>query len=303
MEFGKVAQTQLSSIDFRIPEDDPRNLTTLSGQLAANIRIGIGATAWGVKEWVGKIYPRGTDSADYLKEYALQFSSIELNTTHYRIPDMDTISRWKEQTPEGFRFCPKFPQEISHHFPMLAREPQIREFVRNVMRLESRLGLSFLQLPPHFEPEHLPDLDRLLRFLPRQFPLAVEVRHPAFFKQHRLSDQYFELLRSRGASAVITDVAGRRDVLHTSLPAPRVMLRLVLNDLDETDEKRIEDWAERISVWRNEGLEQIELFIHHPKDIHVPESAARMIELLNKKTGLGLPRWKPQNQGEQLGFF
>ena len=303
MEFGKVPQSELSRIDFRIPADDPRNKASLAGKPASEMRIGIGAPAWGAKEWVGKIYPRGTAPGEFLREYAQQFSSIELNTTHYRIPDIETVDRWKKQTPEGFRFCPKFPQEISHHFPMMSKEPQVREFVRNVMRLESRLGLSFLQMPPHFEPENLPDLDRLLRFLPKRFPLAVEVRHPAFFQANALTEKYFETLRLRGAAAVITDVAGRRDVLHASLPVPRVMLRLILNDLDATDEKRIEDWSERISQWKREGLEQIELFIHHPSDVNVPDSIARMIDLLNNKNGLELPKWKPRNEGEQLGWF
>ena len=303
MEFGKVTQSELSRIDFRIPEDDPRNQGSLPGGPTSEMRIGIGAPAWGAKEWVGKIYPRGTSPGEFLKEYAQQFTSIELNTTHYRIPDVATVERWKAQAAEGFRFCPKFPQEISHHFPMMSKEPQIREFVRNVMRLESRLGLSFLQMPPHFEPENLPDLDRLLKFLPKHFPVAIEVRHPAFFQKNQLTEKYFEMLRNRGAAAVITDVAGRRDVLHTSLPVPRVMLRLVLNDLDATDEKRIEDWSERISQWKREGLEQIELFIHHPSDVNVPDSISKMIDLLNHKNGLELPKWKPRNEGEQLGWF
>ncbi|PIY12503.1 MAG: hypothetical protein COZ18_01865 [Flexibacter sp. CG_4_10_14_3_um_filter_32_15] len=40
--------------------------------------------------------------------YSRQFDSIELNVTHYQIPPEERILKWKEMTPKGFLFCPKF---------------------------------------------------------------------------------------------------------------------------------------------------------------------------------------------------
>ncbi|RZA02049.1 MAG: DUF72 domain-containing protein [Moraxellaceae bacterium] len=115
MEFGKVPASELSRLQFQLPADDPRTELALKMKpRKGSARIGVGAPVWGVKGWEGKVYPLGTDTKDFLHHYSRQFNSIELNTTHYRIPDLETIRRWRAATPEGFRFCPKFPQSISH---------------------------------------------------------------------------------------------------------------------------------------------------------------------------------------------
>lgn len=249
------------------------------------------------------MYPQGTDPKDFLYHYSRQFTSIELNTTHYRIPDKETIAKWRETTPEGFKFCPKWPQEISHHSPLSSRAVLIREFVTNVMELSDRLGLTFLQLPPHFTPNDGRDLALFLKELPREFPLAIEFRHPAFFQEHRLRDPIYNLLAAAGATVVITDVAGRRDVLHTSLPTTKVLVRFIGNDLHATDDTRILEWAARLKSWLALGLTEVEFFIHQPGDLSAPELIARLIDRLNEACGLSLPKWKKQDQGEQLGFF
>ena len=117
MEFGKLPD--ISQVDFRLPADPPGNAEILrnfpvrnphfvipvgnlipnpqspirnpkvSGQVPQSLYVG--ATGWSVKEWVGKIYPKGTKTTEYLRHYSRQFNTIELNTTHYRIPDSFTV--------------------------------------------------------------------------------------------------------------------------------------------------------------------------------------------------------------------
>ena len=302
MEFGKVLPSELAHIEFKLPQDDPRTIQALKRGHGLK-RFGVGAPVWGAKTWLGKVYPNGTGPKDFLSHYARQFNSIELNTTHYRIPDRETIERWQATTPEGLLFCPKFPQEISHHFPLSGRESLVKEFVGAVMGLGNRLGMSFLQLPPTFAPEDLGDLARFLKQLPAGFSIAVEVRHPAFFREHRLRDEYYDLMQTAGAHVVITDVAGRRDVLHLSLPTPRLMVRLIGNDLHPTDDVRISDWIARLQSWLKLGLEEVEFFIHQPGDTTAPDLIAKFIDQLNPACGLSLKNWEPMNQGEQLGFF
>ncbi|RYZ68480.1 MAG: DUF72 domain-containing protein, partial [Proteobacteria bacterium] len=119
MDFGKVDIKDLGTIDFRLPEDDPRTWLALTGSThPSRPRIGIGAPVWSVKDWVGYVYPAGTPNKDFLTEYAKQFNSIELNSTHYGTPDSETIKRWRDSTPDGFKFNVKFLQEISHRFPL-----------------------------------------------------------------------------------------------------------------------------------------------------------------------------------------
>ena len=303
MEFGKVDSQQLARIDFRLPAEDPRTRQELSGTRAPQLRIGIGCPVWGVKDWLGKVYPLDAGPSEFLYHYSRQFSTIELNTTHYRLPDGPTISRWRSETPEGFLFCPKFLQEISHRHPLGANEALLKSFVGNLMGLEDRLGISFLQLPPTFSPHDLGELASFLAKLPREFPIAVEVRHPEFFEAGRLSPALYDLLAAHGAHALITDVAGRRDVLHASLTSKRALARFIGNDLHPSDFKRIDAWIERIGFWVMNGLEQIEFFVHEPEDRNAPDLVTYLVQGLNAKLGLDLKSWRPMNRGEQLGLF
>lgn len=309
MEFGKVDVLGLSQLDLSLPPDDPRTWVALKkardgrpSQFAP--RVGVGATVWGVKGWCGKVYPSGTAARDFLFHYSRQFNSIELNTTHYHIPDEQTVLRWRDTTPSGFKFNVKFLQDVSHRRPLSAHEPMVRSFVARMLNLEDRLGLSFLQLPPTFSPAELPDLKAFIAQLPAGFPLAVEVRHPDFFQDHRLSPRLFDLLSETEKFVVITDVAGRRDVLHTSLPGSRVMVRFIGNDLHPTDDTRIADWVARLHTWINLGLEQVEFFVHEPEDRATPEVIANFIDRMNEECGLSIPKWKPfENSEPQLSLL
>jgi len=115
MKFGKASD--LSNIDFSLPIDPSTNKIRLDryglGTGEGRPQIYIGATGWSMKDWVGTWYPRKTKSADYLKHYGRQFNTIELNTTHYRVPTIEMVQKWYDSVPEDFRFCPKVPQTTS----------------------------------------------------------------------------------------------------------------------------------------------------------------------------------------------
>jgi uncharacterized protein YecE (DUF72 family) len=67
----------------------------------------VGTSGWSYPSWKPGFYPAGTDSKEFLRFYAGRFSTVELNTTGYRIPAEEQFVRWAEQTPPGFRFAPK----------------------------------------------------------------------------------------------------------------------------------------------------------------------------------------------------
>ena len=311
MEFGKVGSDILPKIDFRLPEEDVRSWLQLSRRTSnlnsesEHFSFHLGCPAWGAKAWIGKVYPKGTPAADFLHHYSRQFSTIELNTTHYRIPDTATIEKWREATHDGFRFCPKFPQTISHGNGLSLTHAVTNEFVTQIMKLETRLGMSFLQLPPHFAPRDLPELKKFLSFLPADFQLAVEVRHPAFFIDHQLIPPLFDLLNSTETSAVILDVAGRRDVLHLSLPTNRCLIRFIGNDLHPTDALRMQDWSNRVISWQKLGLREMYFFMHQPDDVLAPEAVRQVADIFNREFDLLSPQalqapiqsWNPLEPG------
>ncbi|MBL7803644.1 MAG: DUF72 domain-containing protein [Saprospiraceae bacterium] len=273
MEFGKLPS--LDGVDFTLPPDPPENELVLNGRTPATPpRIYLGATGYNMKPWVGHWYPAGAKERDFVRFYGQQFNTIEHNTTHYRIPDTATVGRWREEVPADFRYCPKVPQSLSHARDLGVHSPELPLFCDMIAGLEDRLGCCFLQVSPYFSPQNLPVLERFLDKWPREIPLAVEVRHEDFFRPTAAAGRYFALLSAAGAAAVITDVAGRRDVCHMHLTNALTMVRFVGNGLHPSDYARIDEWAQRLSAWFEKGLQAAYFFTHEPDNLLAPELAA-----------------------------
>lgn len=283
MDFGKLPS--VDRVSFALAPDPPQNaevLGALSPRSGARV-VYLGATGYNMKPWVGRWYPAGAKDKEFLGHYGRQFNTIEHNTTHYRIPDLATVARWRDEVPADFRYCPKIPQTISHARDLGLHGREIQVFCDAIRDLDDRLGCCFLQLPPHFGPQYLPVLARFLEVFPKDVPLAVEVRHPAFFSDAIGGEDFFQLLQAHGVSTVITDVAGRRDVCHQRLTTPRALVRFVGNGLHPTDYTRVADWAERLAQWFALGLREAYFFCHEPDNLLTPDLAAHAYSVFSKK--------------------
>ncbi|RMF24464.1 MAG: DUF72 domain-containing protein [Bacteroidetes bacterium] len=302
MEFGKVKS--LEGLNLDLPPDPPFNAAlTTSQEESEPLHLYLGATGWVMREWVGRVYPPGTRSQDFLLQYGRLFNTIELNSTHYAIPKPETIHRWVEQTPSDFRFCPKVLQRLSHRSDLGCSSPQREAFLEALALFGDRLGCCFLQLPERFGPGRLPVLRRFLERWPEAFPLAVEFRHPGWFTAPHF-ETLAQTLHQARVGWVITDVAGRRDVCHMGLSAPFSLVRFVGNGLHPTDFQRADQWVERIRHWQSLGLKSLYFFAHQPDNLHAPQ----MIEYLGHALS-GTPNLHfraptlPPEQSRQLELF
>ncbi|MEL6653796.1 MAG: DUF72 domain-containing protein [Bacteroidota bacterium] len=305
MKFGKLTDPDaIAQVDFSIPPDDDHLLEVLGGQASPNFRAYVGCPMWGNKGWLGKLYPKGTPQNQYLEHYSRSFNTIELNTTHYRVPRPEIIERWRDMTPIDFRFSPKIPQGISHYRKFLNAEEETKRFVDSISLFEERLGCSFVQLHPSFGPELMGNLERFLIAFPAGIPLAIEFRHADFFVDQQLIPEARAILEAHGAAPVITDVAGRRDVCQVSLTNKVAMIRFVGNALHATDYSRTDAWIERIAHWVSLGLEELYFFVHEPDDTYAPEMGEYVIKKLNERFGLDLAIPGIHNLGnQQMSLF
>ncbi len=278
MEFGKLPD--ISNVDFYLPPDSPFNSPRQNQELACYV----GATGWSMKQWIGSFYPKGAKPGDFLHHYTRQFNTIELNTTHYRIPDPVTVEKWRETAAADFRFCPKIPQTISHSKDLDASGDLLSLFCKNIAGLGEKLGCCFIQLPPYFDVSKSSLLEDFLQRFPAEIPLAIELRHESWFAD--LHPSWPELLAKYNRAAVITDVAGRRDVLHMTLTSPVTVIRFVGNNLHPTDYQRAADWAQRLHQWQAQGLEKAYIFTHEPNNVLAPELAAHFTTILSQTLGI-----------------
>jgi uncharacterized protein YecE (DUF72 family) len=264
MEFGKVHTLgELNQIRFELPAKDSRE-TRLYTHSPEKIPLYLGCPSWNQPSFLGRLYPKGCSPQEYLFYYAQQLNTLELNTTFYRIPEPRTVTQWRNSTPQGFKFCPKVFQGISR-FENLHEIPQLTAaYFEAISHFEDRLGPCFMQLPPQFSPGYFPILKRFLRLIPSHIQLSVEFRHPLWFKEQHLIGEAYDLLAERGVSTVITDTAGKREVLHSSLTTRSAVIRFVGNELHPSDFSRMEAWAQRLSEWSDLHLGPFFFMIHQP---------------------------------------
>ncbi|WP_143306106.1 DUF72 domain-containing protein [Chitinophaga vietnamensis] len=293
MDFGRVPSSQLAEIDFKLAAEPQFNKQVLKGKRAKKPLLYSGCAKWGRKEWIGKIYPKGTRETQFLQEYVKHFNSIELNATHYQIYGPDTIRRWAEKAKGlDFRFCPKVPQSISHYSTLINAGERTTEFLEGVLAFGKHLGPIFLQLSDKFSPSRRNNLYQYIASLPKDLQFFVEVRHPQWFEDEAIRLEFFDQLQKNNIGAVITDAAGRRDCAHMHLTVPKAFIRFVGNSLHPTDYTRIDDWANRIKYWLDKGLQELYFFMHMHDEALSPDLAAYVADKLEEVCGVAVK--KPQ---------
>lgn len=312
MDFGFLPPPRLNQVDFSLPPEPEGNRAALANGGSAKLdavagaengqtQVFIGCPTWARKEWIGKIYPQGTRDGNFLDHYIRQFDAIELNATHYKIYGPDEIRRWADKAQgRRFRFCPKFPQSISHQSSLTGVEALTAAFLESVSAFGDHLGPIFLQLSDQFAPAQGRGLFDFLRLLPAGFVYFLEVRHPDWFLQPRYREVFFDRLRELRIGAVITDTAGRRECAHMELTTSRAFVRFVAYNLHPTDYTRIDAWVNRIRRWADRGLEEVYFFTHMRDEVDCPEL---VLYLAEKLTAAGLPVHKPEMITVQRRLF
>ena len=288
MDFGRIPEQELSKVDLSLPKEPEWNKQFLKKKTKA--RVYVGCAKWGRKEWIGKIYPKGTKEAQFLDEYVKHYNAIELNATHYKLYDGAAIKKWADKTKgEDFLFCPKVYQGISHFGSLGDKQFLTDSFLEGVVAFGKHLGPVFLQVSDKFGPKRKEELFQYLESLPKDVSFFLEVRHPDCF----LSPPFEELLstlKKNNTGIVITDTAGRRDCCHMHLSGSRTFIRYVGNSLHPTDYSRIDEWVERIRYWLDNGLTKLYFFMHMHDEAFSPELTVYLVDKLNTSCNLDLKK-------------
>ncbi len=292
MEFGRVPEKELDSIDFSLPKEPPGNKLVLKPS-KKKPHVWLGCAKWGRKEWIGKIYPKGTKDAQFLDHYVQHYNSIELNATHYKVYKPEEIAKWAAKAAgKEFKFCPKVTNSISHYSGFNNVDFLTTAFLEGVMAFGDNLGPIFLQVSEKYSPKQRAKLFDYLKTLPTDLQFFLEVRHPDWFSDKDIRKELFDTLRELNIGAVITDTAGRRDCAHMELTVPKAFIRYVGNSLHATDYTRTDAWVKRMKNWLDHGLQELYFFMHMHDEAFSPELTVYLVDKMNAECGLKLQKPK-----------
>jgi uncharacterized protein YecE (DUF72 family) len=95
--------------------------------MAAPVRIG--TCSWADEALTKHWYPKGVSSAEErLRYYAEHFSTVEVDSTYYRLPDETMVANWAGRTPEDFVMHVKaFGVMTRHPVKLEQLPPDLRE--------------------------------------------------------------------------------------------------------------------------------------------------------------------------------
>lgn len=294
MKFGKVDNP--NDIDFTLPSDHLSNPVSLKTNIPFQ-GLYMGSAKWN-RQYLKGLYPRGTK--DELSYYATQFNSIELNSTFYNNPQVQQIEKWRNKVSKEFRFFPKVHQYISHVKRLKDTQNSVEEFCQLAWSFEEKLGMPFLQMPENFAPKHIDNLIHFIEKWPAGLPLAFELRNEYWYTDQIVFDTVLDLFRENNITFVITDTPGRRDMLHMALTTNSTFIRFV-SSYHELDFQRIDDWSERLRIWKEQGLESINFFLHQDMENDFTFLATYLAKKLNQSLGtaISIPRLANLKQEDQ----
>jgi len=280
----------------------------------------LGCPSWSELAWREHLYPEDAKTTDFLRLYSQVFNAVEGNTTFYAQPAPATVARWATSLPEHFRFTAKFPREISHGGDLRALLPAAESFVQLLKPLGVRVAPFWLQLPATFGPQRLGELVAFIDAL--QQPIAVEVRHPAFFARGDEERMLNRLLMGREVERICLDPRALFSctlqtpaVLHAQAKKSRVpprptafsqspQVRFIGHPDVPANDTFLRPWLDKIAGWIEEGRTPY-IFLHTSDNHRAPILARRFHEqLMQRLPGLpALPELPREPVAEQLGLL
>jgi len=233
----------------------------------------IGTSGWHCDHWRGPFYPPDLDAEGYLPFYARSFATVEINNSFYHLPKAETLSHWRETTPEDFVFAVKASRYITHMKKLKDPREPVSTFMDRLQALGAKLGPILFQLPPNW---HLNAgrLESFLEVLPRGFCYVFEFRDPTWF-----DDRAYDLLRDRGVAFCMYDLAGRpspreitADFVYVRLHGPNGPYQGLYGD------QALAGWVGAFATWLRQGKDVYCYFNNDPAG-HAVQNALRLKEM------------------------
>jgi uncharacterized protein YecE (DUF72 family) len=221
------------------------------------------------------------------------------------------VLAWRDAVVDrDFHFCFKLPAAATHHRHI--DRHVITEFCRQIEPLQNNLGPLLVQFPGNVGPAQLSHIEHVFAQLPDHLRSVLEVRHPAWFTQHK---KLSPLLYKYGAGLAVMDSRaifnGNRNhpevlsALHEKPDVPvwnqvfnkLMFVRLLLHPDRISNSPYIEQWIGRTVKALTGGCD-VYMMIHCPNNQHCPEMALQFHNRLRTELGsvAALKHWPVPQQ-------
>lgn len=163
----------------------------------------IGTSGYSYKDWKDVFYLKGIPQKKWLAYYAQHYSTVEINATFYRYFAPTVFTRWRDETPDTFRFTLKGPRDITHTKRLHEIETELSRFLDSIQDLRSKLAMLLWQFPPSFKYDMDNAKIKFTQFverLPGEIEHVVEFRHKSWF-----NDDLYSLLNQHNVGIVMND--------------------------------------------------------------------------------------------------
>ena len=203
----------------------------------------VGASGFSYASWRPGFYPAYARPEDFLRLYADQLPSVELNVTGYRLPSEEQFARWGEQVSDGFTFAVKMPARAVR---------SVATFEERARRLGDKLGPIRVVVE---QPRDEGFLALLLGSIDPELRYALDLRDPSW-------------------EGVDVNPAVRIGELDAEAPFRYLRFRE-----PPYDEEALRELAAQISPLLHGGVEVFAYFRHEDEPT-APRYASRLLELL-----------------------
>jgi uncharacterized protein YecE (DUF72 family) len=204
----------------------------------------VGTSGWSYPTWKPGFYPPDARPKDFLRLYAEQLPSVELNASAYQLPSEEHFATWAEQVPAGFRFAVRMPRLITH----AGRLGLVGTFCERVRLLGEKLGPVLVVLDRKRDEGFL----LLLReSLDPELEVAFDLRHESW----------------EGV-----EVPVRVNALEADAPFRYLRLRE-----PPYDDAAIEEWAARLRPLLDAGI-RVHCYFKHEDEPTAPGYALRLLD-------------------------
>ena len=230
----------------------------------------VGTSGWAYPEWKPGFYPEDLPRARFLEHYASVLGACEINATFYRVHSAKAVTRWRDDTPDGFRFAVKAHRRLTFRragAPLSADRDFVDGFFSSLAPMADRVGCLLFQVPAYREPAS-DSVREVLELLPPGTPAAFDLRDGS-----GADPGVRQLVADAGATVCLSETES--GVPGALPPGPIAYVRLRGDRYDEDVRAGWRDLLARESTDRD-----VYLFCKH--ETAAPEDPA---------AGVGLARW------------